>query len=90
MLNELECVGDTIYANVWQTDMIVQIDKTNGNVVAVIDATDLITAEQRAELEPSREVLNGIAYDPETDTFLLTGKKWPFMFQVEFVEAATE
>lgn len=87
MLNELECVDESLYANIWQTDMIVQIDKTNGNVLALIDAADLLTEEQQAVLEPGREVLNGIAYDSETATFLLTGKHWPFMFQVEFVEA---
>ena len=27
-------------------------------------------------------VLNGIAYDPVADTFLLTGKRWPSMFEV--------
>ena len=27
-------------------------------------------------------VLNGIAHDPTTDTFLITGKRWPTIFQV--------
>jgi glutamine cyclotransferase len=49
-LNELECVGDYIYANVWQTDFIVKIDKRNGVVVSVIDASNLLTAEERATL----------------------------------------
>jgi len=29
------------------------------------------------------DVLNGIAYDPTDDTFLLTGKKWHLMFKVK-------
>ncbi len=85
-LNELECVGDYLYANVWQTDYIVQIDKSNGVVVAVIDASDLLTQEERAGLEPGA-VLNGIAYDAESDVFLITGKLWPKMFEVRFVPA---
>jgi len=84
-LNELECVGDYLYANVWQTDYIVKIDKMNGVVVGVIDASGLLTEEERAELE-SGAVLNGIAYDPENDVFLITGKLWPKMFEVRFVE----
>lgn len=84
-LNELECVGDYIYANIWQTDYIVQIDKYNGVVVAIIDASNLLTAEERAQFD-DQEVLNGIAYLPETDTFLLTGKHWPKMYEVRFVE----
>jgi glutamine cyclotransferase len=32
------------------------------------------------------DVLNGIAYDPDADTFYITGKWWPKMFEVRFVE----
>ena len=85
-LNELECVGDSLYANVWQTDFIVQIDKSNGVVTGVIDASSLLTEDERAELE-SGAVLNGIAYDAENDVFLITGKLWPKLFEVRFVEA---
>ncbi|GAB4412493.1 MAG: glutaminyl-peptide cyclotransferase [Anaerolineae bacterium] len=88
-LNELECVGDYIYANIWQTDYIVQIDKYNGVVVAVIDASNLLTDEERAQFD-EQEVLNGIAYLPETDTFLITGKHWPKMYEVRFVEKERE
>lgn len=87
LLNELECVGDVIYANLWQTDFIVQIDKFNGEVLAVIDAADLLTAEERATLG-SGAVLNGIAYNPESDTFFITGKDWSWMFEVQFVPQA--
>ncbi len=87
-INELECVGDYIYANVWQTDYIIQIDKRNGVVVAVVDASGLLTAEERARFS-DQEVLNGIVYLPETDTFLLTGKHWPKMYEVRFIEAET-
>jgi len=91
-LNELECVGDSIYANVWTADYIVQIDKWNGAVIGLIDATGLLTDEERATLraQSSDNVLNGIAYNPETDTFLLTGKRWPNMFEVRFVPAPEE
>ncbi len=86
-LNELECVDDVIYANVWQTDNILRIDKASGQTTGLIDASGLITAEQRAAL-PSGGVLNGIAYDPVQDDFLVTGKLWPWMFEVKFVPAS--
>ena len=76
LLNELECVGDAIYANVWQTNSIVQIDKTSGQVTGRIDASGLLTDEERANLG-SGGVLNGIAYNAEDETFYLTGKLWP-------------
>lgn len=83
-LNELECVGDSIYANVWQTDAIVKIDKADGRISAIVDARQLLTPEQRATLT-SGSVLNGIAYDAETGNFLITGKRWNWMFEVAFV-----
>ena len=79
-------MGDSIYANVWYTDAIIRIDKTDGQIDAVIDARGLLTPEQRAILT-SGAVLNGIAYDAENETFLITGKKWSWMFEVEFVPA---
>lgn len=85
-INELECVGPSIYANVWHTDSIMRIDKATGRISAVIDASGLITPEQRASLT-AEAVLNGIAYDPDSDTFLVTGKLWPWLFEVRFVPA---
>lgn len=88
-INELECVDDSIWANIWQTDFIIRIDKSNGVVTAVVDASSLLTEEERAQLG-EQEVLNGIAYKPDTDTFLITGKRWPKMFEVRFVESPAE
>jgi len=85
-LNELECVGEDVYANVWQEDYIVRIDKATGKVNAYIDAIDLLTDAERAALS-SGEVLNGIAYDEANDVFLITGKNWPKLFEVRFVPA---
>jgi glutamine cyclotransferase len=82
-LNELECAGGVVYANVWQTDDILRIDPKDGRVTAVIDASGLLTREERLKTD----VLNGIAWDPESRTFLLTGKLWPKMFQVQLVPA---
>jgi glutaminyl-peptide cyclotransferase len=83
-LNELECVDGVVFANLWQTDFIVAVQPETGDVVSVVDAANLLTPEQRAELG-SGAVLNGIVYLPETETFLLTGKLWPSIFEVEFI-----
>jgi glutaminyl-peptide cyclotransferase len=82
-LNELECVDGNVYANVYMTDDIVRVSPTDGRVTAVIDASGLLTEAEQADAE----VLNGIAYDAGTGTFLLTGKYWPSLFVVRFVEA---
>jgi len=80
-LNELECVGSEIYANIWQRNEILRIDRKSGRVTATIDASGLLS---RAEARRAG-VLNGIAYKPESKTFLLTGKLWPHVFEVELV-----
>jgi glutamine cyclotransferase len=82
-INELECVGDTVYANVWQTDTILRIDSTTGLVTATIDASGLLSSSEREQAD----VLNGIAAIPGTDQLLITGKLWPKMFEVRLVPA---
>lgn len=82
-LNELECVGPYVYANVWQSDTLVRVDKRSGRVDAVVDASPLLSPQLRAVLSADA-VLNGIAYDPEGDRFLITGKLWPAIFAVRF------
>ncbi|MCI0603923.1 glutaminyl-peptide cyclotransferase [bacterium] len=80
-LNELEYADGFVYANVWPTDTIVRIDLENGKVISVINVDGLMSKEERLRVD----VLNGICYDPEKRTFLLTGKRWPKMFEVLFV-----
>ena len=84
LLNELECVGDYVYANAWYTDYIFRIDKMTGEVTALIDASGLLTAAERAALGQDA-VLNGIAWNSERETFYVTGKKWDKLFEVVFV-----
>jgi glutaminyl-peptide cyclotransferase len=79
-LNELECAAGEVWANVWLKDTIVRIDPRDGRVIAVVDASGLLTADERR----GTDVLNGIAWMPESGHFLVTGKYWPWLFEVEF------
>ena len=81
-LNELECVDGAVYANVWEDDFLVRIDPDTGFVTDYIDAAGLLKGDDLI----GSEVLNGIAYDPDAETFYITGKWWPKMFEVRFVE----
>jgi glutamine cyclotransferase len=89
-INELECVGNRVLANVWLTDEIVRIDPATGTVEAVVNAAGLLTPEEAA----GADVLNGIAATPSlstsagTGTFMITGKLWPWLFLVRFVPAS--
>ena len=78
---ELEWVDGSIYANVWQQDIIVRIDPQSGEISEVIDAAGLLSLSESR----GTDVLNGIAYNPESQTFYITGKLWPKMFEVRFV-----
>ena len=78
-LNELECVGTIVYANVWQDNHIARIDARSGEVTGWIDASGLLAPTEAAKAD----VLNGIAEMPSTGHLLVTGKLWPQLFEVE-------
>lgn len=82
-LNELEYIDGKVWANVYTTDEIVIINPKNGKVEGVIDCRGLLPKELRT---PDTDVLNGIAYDPETKKIYLTGKNWPKLYEVRLVE----
>ncbi|HET9255965.1 MAG TPA: glutaminyl-peptide cyclotransferase [Pseudonocardiaceae bacterium] len=81
-INELECAGGVVWANVYQTYRILRIDPVTGTVTGVANASGLPGPPL-----PSApgDVLNGIAAIPGTDEFLITGKHWPSLFRVRFV-----
>lgn len=78
-LNELECVDGAVWANVWLTPLIIEIDPATGRVLRVVDATSLLPESVDGN---AQAVLNGIAHDAATDTFLLSGKLWPLSYRV--------
>ncbi|RAW01052.1 glutaminyl-peptide cyclotransferase [Pseudochryseolinea flava] len=80
-LNELEFIDGFIFANVWQTNLILKIDPSNGNVVGKLDCTQL--TERARGMYPNAEVLNGIAYDKNSKALLITGKLWPQAFLIK-------
>lgn len=84
-LNELECAGGVIWANVFPTDRIVRINPRTGEVSGVVDAAGLLSTLFPIAPPSTEDVLNGIAAIPGTDEFLITGKRWPLLFRVRFV-----
>jgi glutaminyl-peptide cyclotransferase len=77
-LNELEVVGNTLYANLWGSDSIAVIDLKKGKVTSWIDFS--IQAKKVRAKNSKAEVLNGIAYDGKD--FWITGKYWPVMYKI--------
>ena len=81
--NELEYVDGKIYANVWQKDSAMIIDASTGAIIGVIDFRGL---KSKVKQHPQLDVLNGIAYNPTSETFFITGKNWDKLFEVKILE----
>lgn len=79
-LNELEYVNGYIYANIYTTNQIAQIEAKTGKVLAVIELSSLKSEN------PNGEVLNGIAYQKSTNTFFVTGKYWDNTYEISINE----
>lgn len=86
-LNELEYVDGDIYANVWQTDFLVRFSAETGQVTGWVDLTGLNPDPERLVYP---HVLNGIAYDGEPGTLIVTGKNWPSLWRIRLVPVAEE
>jgi glutamine cyclotransferase len=80
-LNELEYINGKIFANVYQSNYIVVINPETGAVEKKIDAS-LVALDHRK----TGDVLNGIAYLPETKQLFITGKNWPSLLEIGLVE----
>jgi glutamine cyclotransferase len=79
-LNELEYIHNEIYANIWHSDRIARISPKDGHIIAWIDLTGILPDDLRANAE---SVLNGIAYDAKHDRLFVTGKQWPYVFEIK-------
>ncbi|MCW5910368.1 MAG: glutaminyl-peptide cyclotransferase [Cyclobacteriaceae bacterium] len=84
-LNELEYIEGYVFANVWQTNLILKIDPNSGKVVGRIDLSKLASDARKAS--PQVDVLNGIAWHPETKSILVTGKNWPNIYILKLEES---
>ena len=79
-LNELEFVGNEIWANIWKSDLVACIDSTTGELVRWIDFSSI------SERNGAEDVLNGIAYDKVEDRIFVTGKFWNSIYEVSIQE----
>ena len=89
-LNELEYVDGAIWANVFESWQVVKIAPATGCVLGVADLHglyDRLSPDEKAKVDADGNfVLNGIAHDPASGQFILTGKYWPVLFTGRFAE----
>lgn len=83
-INELEWVDGKILANIWHRNIILVIDSRSGQVAGQYNLEKL--SQDISQHMPSRnaeQVLNGMAWNPGTQTLLVTGKDWPVWFELK-------
>ncbi|MFT5303901.1 MAG: glutamine cyclotransferase [Mariniblastus sp.] len=80
-LNELEYAGGKVYANVYKSDFLYEIDPKTGDVTMIIELGGLWPKRER----PVDGLLNGIAAIPGKRTMLVTGKLCPTLYEVRLV-----
>jgi glutamine cyclotransferase len=89
-LNELEWIGDEIFANVFGQDYIVRIDPATGVVVGRIDIAKLRNREVNGcpnnDYDEPPEVTNGIAYLQKSKRLFVTGKLWCHLYEIELAD----
>lgn len=78
-VNEMEWINGKIWANIYQKDAIAVINPKTGAVENVINCGELRSkVTQHQELD----AFNGIAYNPVTKTYFVTGKNWDKTFEI--------
>jgi len=79
-LNELETADGLIFANIYPGDCIAGIDPVSGKVVSWINLAGLMPLSLRPRAEA---VTNGIAYNPQNGHWFVTGKLWPYIYEIK-------
>jgi glutamine cyclotransferase len=78
-LNELEYIRGKILANIYGEEIIAVIDPSSGKVTGQLNMKGILAPEDRT---PGMDVFNGIAWDPDNELLYVTGKNWPFLFEI--------
>ena len=82
-LNALQWVKGEVWANV--NNWVARINPRTGKLTSWFDLSvlfDELTCEERKNVG----VLNGIAYDDKRNRLFVTGKEWPYLFEIRLVK----
>jgi glutamine cyclotransferase len=78
-LNEIEYINGSIYANIWFSTKIAIINPTTGQVEAYINLEEIVNPYTTKD---PNAVLNGIAYNTQTNQLYVTGKNWSNIYEI--------
>ena len=90
-LNDLIYNNGFIYLNIYLDNRIAKVNIENGEIIKFYNMQNLIEYEfKKGILTTSNfykgDVLNGIAYNDKNQSFLITGKRWGYMYEIVFNE----
>ncbi|MCZ6835211.1 MAG: glutaminyl-peptide cyclotransferase [Planctomycetota bacterium] len=86
-INELEMYKGDLLANIWESNRIARISLETGAVIDWIDLSELRKEIMTNAVPGQRpDVLNGIAYDAQGDRLFVTGKRWPFLYEIRLTD----
>lgn len=83
-INELECIEGKVWANIWMDAHMIVVDPLTGQVERVLAMASIVKHIQELGFETDYDsVLNGIAFHAPTQRLIISGKRWPKLFQIE-------
>ncbi|MDA3891833.1 MAG: glutaminyl-peptide cyclotransferase [Salinivirgaceae bacterium] len=85
-LNELEYINGVIYANIYGSESIVAFDAESGKVLKYINLSGML---DKSKVKTPIDVLNGIAFDKQKNRLIVTGKWWPYFYEIELVASTS-
>lgn len=86
-VNELEYIDGKLYSNVYTRDTILVINPKTGAVLQRVNMANLWPNSQRPDnFDYTNNVLNGIAWDAKGKRLFVTGKRWPYVYEVKFIK----
>ncbi len=78
-INDIAWTQGCIFCNVLSDNNIYAICENSGKVLYILDCSDLA---KKGGVPGKDHVLNGIAYDRQTNSLFITGKRWGKYFQI--------
>jgi glutamine cyclotransferase len=96
-LNELEYIDGKVFANVYGTRYLAIIDPRSGRLEGYVFLDGRLDQGRQAPLLPAAawdlldarwDVLNGIAFDPDSRHLFVTGKRWTSVFEIALRKVA--
>jgi len=90
MVNEIEFIDGEVFANFFGSDCIARVDPLTGKVKGWLVLDDILARVGKSvQNRKNDNILNGIAWNKDTKRLLVSGKRWPSLFEIEMIQDTT-